>query len=140
MGIKRLDNVAIVVESLDEAIEFFEKLGMSVHGRAIVEGEFADTSVGLNGIRSEIAVLETPDRLSRVELSQYFHPDPIPATPPTQNTLGVHRLMFTVDDIEESLATVEAQPLAGIANYEDTYRLCYLRGPSGIIVALAQEL
>ncbi|BAU95117.1 glyoxalase [Corynebacterium suranareeae] len=140
MGIKRLDNVAIVVESLDEAVGFFEKLGMSLNGRTTAQGDFVDHTVGLTGVTSEIAVLETPDRHSRVELTQYLHPEPITTAPPAPNQIGMHRLMFAVDDIEETIAHIGAEPLDGIANYEDTYRLCYLRGPSGIIVALAQEL
>lgn len=140
MGIKRLDNVAIVVESLDEAVGFFEKLGMSLDGRTMVQGDFADRTVGLSGIRSEIAVLKTPDGHSRVELTQYLQPEPIATAPSAPNQIGMHRLMFAVDDIEETIEHIGAEPLDGIANYEDTYRLCYLRGPSGIIVALAQEL
>ncbi|MHA2787734.1 VOC family protein [Corynebacterium sp. S7] len=140
MGIKRLDNVAIVVEDLDEAVEFFEALGMRLDGRADIEGTFADEAVGLEGIRSRIAVLETPDGHSRVELTTYLNPPPVPAQPPAQNAMGMHRIMFAVDSIEESLAAVGGEPLGSIANYEDTYLLCYLRGPSGIIVALAEEL
>ncbi|ALC05191.1 hypothetical protein CDES_03695 [Corynebacterium deserti GIMN1.010] len=140
MGIKRLDNVAIVVADLDEAIEFFSTLGMELDGRAFVEGEFADISVGLPGIKSEIAVLQTPDGHSRVELSQYLNPKPILVDPTAQNTVGVHRLMFAVDNIEQTLDAIGAEPINGIADYENTYRLCYLRGPSGILVALAQEI
>lgn len=140
MGIKRLDNVAIVVESLDEGIEFFEYLGMTLEGRGFVEGEFADKSVGIPGIKSEIAVLKTPDGHSRVELSRYVNPPAIAVEPVQQNTVGVHRLMFNVDDIDETLAAVGAEPIEEIAVYENTYRLCYLRGPSGILVALAQDI
>lgn len=140
MGIKRLDNIAIVVDSLDEAVDFFQRLGMSLHGRAFISGDFADISVGLKDIKSEIAVLETPDGHSRIELSQYVHPPMITQDPPAPNTQGLHRLMFNVDDIEETLRDLGAEPLDGIAIYEDTYKLCYLRGPAGIIVALAQDI
>ncbi|MFP7365020.1 VOC family protein [Corynebacterium callunae] len=140
MGIKRLDNIAIVVESLDEAISFFELLGMKLHGRAFIEGDFADIAVELEGIKSEIAVLETPDGHSRIELSQYLNPPPIAQQPPAQNALGVHRLMFNVDDIDQTLADLGAEPINGIAQYQETYRLSYLRGPSGIILALAQDI
>lgn len=145
MAIKRMDNVAIVVEDLDEAIDFFVELGMTVGGRAHIEGEFADHTVGLSGIRSEIAMLATPDGHGQLELTTYLSPTPIPATPaaPPPNTIGLHRVMFNVDDIDDTVARLEARGatlLDRITNYEDVYRLCYLRGPSGIIVALAQDM
>ncbi|WP_018296686.1 VOC family protein [Corynebacterium lubricantis] len=140
MGIKRLDNVAIVVDDLNEAVEFFQALGMRLDGRADIEGDFADEAVGLEGIRSSIAVLETPDGHSRVELTTYLNPPQIETAPMAQNALGMHRIMFAVDSIEETLAAVDGEPLGSIANYENTYLLCYLRGPSGIIVALAEEI
>lgn len=140
MGIRRLDNVAVVVESLDAAIAFFRALGMELEGRSEISGEFADVAVGLEDIHSEIAVLKTPDGHGRVELTDYRNPPLLPAAPAEPNALGTHRMMFAVDSIEETLAAVAAEPLGGIATYADTYRLCYLRGPSGIIIALAEEL
>ncbi|MFD0995729.1 catechol 2,3-dioxygenase-like lactoylglutathione lyase family enzyme [Pseudoclavibacter chungangensis] len=143
MTVQRLDNTAIVVEDLDAAVAFFTALGLSIDGRAEISGPWADETVGLEGIRSEIAVLRTPDGHGRIELTHYREPEAVPAAPPAPNTIGLHRVMFAVDDLE---ATVErllphgAELLGEIAQYEDAYLLCYLRGPSGIIVALAQEI
>jgi len=145
VAVKRLDNVAVVVDDLDFAIAFFTELGLEVEGRMEIEGAFADQSVGLEGIRSEIAMMRTPDGHGRLELTVYQRPAPIPAQPsePPPNTIGLHRVMFAVDDIDDVVARLRghgAQLLGEIARYEDTYRLCYLRGPAGIIVALAQEI
>ena len=145
MTVQRMDNVAIVVDDLDAAIEFFSELGLALEGRAMIEGDFADQTVGLDGIRSEIAMMRTPDGHGRLELTKYLAPAasaPTPAIPPP-NTLGLHRVMFAVDDLDATLARL--RPLGGevlreVANYEDVYRLCYLRGPAGIIVALAEQI
>ena len=145
MAVKRLDNVAIVVGDLDAAIAFFEALGLELEGRASIEGDFADQTVGLDHVQSEIAMMRTPDGHGRLELTRSDNPplagDSQRNTPP--NTLGLHRTMFTVDDIDDVVARLVAhggEVLGSIARYEDTYRLCYMRGPAGIIVALAQEL
>ena len=145
MGVKRLDNVAIVVNDLDAAIEFFAELGLELEGRAHIEGEFADQSVGIEGIRSEIAMMRAPDGSGRLELTKYLSPAAVSAEPPVlrPNTLGLHRVMFAVDDIDDSVARLQrrgAELMGAVARYEDVYRLCYLRGPEGIIVALAEEL
>ena len=145
MTVQRLDNVAIVVDDLDAAIAFFTDLGLEFEDRAFIEGDFADQTVGLDGIRSEIAMMRTPDGHGRLELTTYLSPEasaPSPAVPPP-NTLGLHRVMFAVDDLDATLARLRphgAEPLRDVANYEDVYRLCYLRGPSGIIVALAERV
>jgi catechol 2,3-dioxygenase-like lactoylglutathione lyase family enzyme len=145
MTIQRMDNVAIVVDDLDAAIAFFTELGMELEGRADIEGAFADQAVGLDGIRSEIAMMRTPDGRGRLELTKYLHPEASATTPAAlpPNTLGLHRVMFAVDDLDDTLARLRphgAELLREVANYEDTYRLCYLRGPAGIIVALAQQI
>lgn len=145
MTIHRMDNVAIVVDDLDAAIAFFTELGMELEGRADIEGAFADLAVGLDGIRSEIAMMRTPDGHGRLELTKYLYPEASATTPAAlpPNTLGLHRVMFAVDDLDDTLARLRphgAELLREIANYEDTYRLCYLRGPAGIIVALAQQI
>jgi catechol 2,3-dioxygenase-like lactoylglutathione lyase family enzyme len=145
VAIVRMDNVAIVVEDLDAAIAFFADLGMDLDGRAQIEGLFADQTVGLDGIRSEIAMMRTPDGHSKIELTTYLHPRARPTDPASlpPNTLGLHRLMFAVDDIHATLARLAphgAEVLGEVANYEDVYLLCYLRGPSGIIVALAEDI
>lgn len=145
MTIKRMDNVAIVVDDLDTAIAFFVELGMDLEGTAQIEGLFADRTVGLDGVRSDIAMLRTPDGHSRLELTQYRNPVAITAGPhdPPPNTLGLHRVMFAVDDIDDTVARLRthgAELLGEVAQYEDMYRLCYLRGPAGIIVALAEQI
>jgi catechol 2,3-dioxygenase-like lactoylglutathione lyase family enzyme len=145
VAILRMDNVAIVVDDLDAAIAFFADLGMELDGRAQIEGLFADQTVGLDGVRSEIAMMRTPDGHSKIELTTYIHPLARPTDPASlpPNTLGLHRLMFAVDDIHATLARLAphgAEVLGQVANYEDVYLLCYLRGPSGIIVALAEDI
>jgi catechol 2,3-dioxygenase-like lactoylglutathione lyase family enzyme len=144
MAVMRLDNVAIVVPDLDETIDFFSALGLSLGGRQVVEGPWVDAVVGLDGVRSEIAMMRTPDGLSQLELTQYLAPAPSgPATSPPPNTLGLTRVMFTVDDIDDTVARLTplgASVLRDIVDFGDAYRLCYLRGPAGIIVALAQPL
>ena len=145
MGIQRMDNVAIVVEDLDSAVAFFTELGMELESRAAIEGLFADRTVGLDGLRSEIAMMRTPDGRSKLELTRYDHPAASYAGPaePPPNTLGLHRVMFAVDDIDDTIDRLRphgATLLGEVAQYEDIFRLCYLRGPAGIIVALAQQI
>ena len=145
MTIQRMDNVGIVVDDLEAAVAFFVELGMQLEGTADIEGPWADDSVGLDGIRCTIAMLRTPDGHSRLELSSYHNPTVIPASPanPPHNTLGMHRVMFAVDDIDDTIARLRphgAELLGKVAQYDDSYRLCYLRGPAGIILALAEQL
>jgi catechol 2,3-dioxygenase-like lactoylglutathione lyase family enzyme len=145
MTIQRMDSVGIVVEDLDAAIAFFIELGMELEGRAQIEGLWADRTVGLDGVRSDIAMMRTPDGRGRVELARYHAPAAVAAEPenPPPNTLGLHRVMFAVDDIDDTVARLcahGAKLLGVVAQYEDSYRLCYLRGPAGIIVALAEQI
>jgi catechol 2,3-dioxygenase-like lactoylglutathione lyase family enzyme len=145
MTIQRMDNVAIVVGDLEAAIGFFGELGMELEGKAQIEGLFADRTVGLDGIRSDIAMMRTPDGHGRLELTKYHNPAAVSAGPenPPPNTLGLHRVMFAVDDIDDVIVRLRAhgaELLGEVARYEDMYRLCYLRGPEGIIVALAEQL
>ena len=143
MTILRMDNIGIVVDDLKAAIAFFEELGLELEGETTVEGRSVDRIVGLEGVRSDIAMLRTPDGLSRLELSKFHTPTAVSAEPKNApvNTLGMGRIMFAVDDIEEVLARLQARgaELVGeLVQYEDAYRLCYVRGPEGIIVALAE--
>jgi catechol 2,3-dioxygenase-like lactoylglutathione lyase family enzyme len=145
MTIQRMDNVGIVVEDLDAAIAFFTELGMELEGKAQIEGLWADRTVGLDGVRSDIAMMRTPDGHGKLELAKYHTPAAVGAKPhnPPPNTLGLHRVMFAVDDIDHTVARLRAhgaEPLGEVAQYEDSYRLCYLRGPAGIIVALAEQI
>ena len=142
MGIK-LENVGIAVRDLDAAIAFFTDLGLTVLGRDTVSGEWADTAVGLDGNHARIAMLQTPDGNGRLELFEYIHPDAIETEPTRPNEIGMHRVAFSVDDLDAALEIAARHgcgPLRGVATYEDVYRLTYLRGPSGILVMLAQEL
>ncbi|MEU0254620.1 VOC family protein [Streptomyces sp. NPDC006184] len=145
MTLQRMDNVGIVVEDLDAAVAFFTELGMEVEGKAHIEGLFADQAVGLDGVRSDIAMMRTPDGHGKLELAQYHTPAAISdgSLNPPPNTLGLHRVMFAVDDIDDTIARLRrhgAELLGEVARYEDIYRLCYLRGPSGIILALAEQI
>jgi catechol 2,3-dioxygenase-like lactoylglutathione lyase family enzyme len=145
MAIQRMDNVAIVVEDLDAAVAFFAELGMELEGKAQIEGRWADRTVGLDGVRSEIAMMRTPDGHSKLELTQYHTPAAVRAglENPPPNTLGLHRVMFAVDDIDDTIARLRAhgaELLGEVAQYEKMFRLCYLRGPAGIIVALAEQI
>jgi catechol 2,3-dioxygenase-like lactoylglutathione lyase family enzyme len=145
MTILRMDNVGIVVDDLDAAVAFFTELGMELEGRALIEGKWAEKVVGIDDMRSEIAMMRIPGGPGRLELATYHAPKaitPEPAITPS-NTLGLHRVMFAVDDVEETLARLRpygAELIGEVSRYEDSYILCYLRGPSGIILALAQEL
>ena len=144
MALKRMDNVGIVVESLDDAVAFFAELGLKLEGRAMIEGEWAGRVTGLGFQRVEIAMMVTPDGHSRLELSRFL-------TPPTVadhrrgpvNALGYLRVMFAVDDIDETLARLGkrgAQLVGEVVQYEDAYRLCYIRGPEGLLIGLAEQL
>ncbi len=139
----KLENVAIAVRDLDAAIAFFTDLGLSVLGRDEVSGEWTDTAVGLDGNHAKIAMLQTPDGNGRLELFEYLHPDAIETEPTLPNEIGMHRVAFSVDDLDEALAIAAkhgCHPLRGVGTYQDLYRLTYLRGPSGIIVMLAEAL
>jgi catechol 2,3-dioxygenase-like lactoylglutathione lyase family enzyme len=145
MTIQRIDNVLIVVEDLEAAKAFFVELGMQLEGETQVEGPWVDSVVGLDGVRADIAMLRTPDGHGRVELTRFRTPPavrPEPENAPA-NALGLRRIMFTVDDLDDVVARLRthgAELLRGIAQYEDLYRLCFVRGPEGIIIGLAQQL
>ena len=139
----RLENVGIAVRDLEATIAFFTDLGLSVLGRDTVSGEWADTAVGLDGNHAKIAMLETPDGHGHLELFEYLHPDAIETQATQPNEIGMHRVAFSVDDLDEALAIAArhgCHPLRGVATYGDVYKLTYVRGPSGIIVMLAQDL
>jgi glyoxylase I family protein len=139
----KLENVGIAVRDIEAAIDFFTDLGLSVLGTDTVRGEWADTAVGLDGNHAKIAMLQTPDGNGRLELFEYIHPDAIETEPTLPNHLGMHRVAFSVDDLDEALqiaARHGCHPLRGVATFEDVYKLTYLRGPSDILVMLAQDL
>lgn len=139
----KLENVGIAVRDLEEAIAFFTDLGLTVIGRDTVSGEWTDTAVGLDGNHANIVMLQTPDGHGRLELFEYLHPEAIETEPVAANTIGMHRVAFSVDDIDAALeiaARHGCHPLRGVANYQDVYKLTYVRGPSGIIVMLAEAL
>jgi catechol 2,3-dioxygenase-like lactoylglutathione lyase family enzyme len=145
MALKRMDNVGIVVDDLVATIEFFRELGLELEGQATIEGEWAERVTGLHPMRVEIAMMRTPDGHNRLEISRFL-------TPPTVadhrkapvNALGYLRVMFAVDDIDETLARLREHGAQLVSNevvqYEDTYRLCYIRGPEGLLIGLAEEL
>ena len=136
-------NVGIAVRDLEATIAFFTDLGMTVAGRGEVSGEWADTAVGLDGNHAKIAMLDTPDGRGQLELFEYLHPDAIETGPTMPNDIGMHRVSFAVDDIDEALAIAArhgCHPLRGVATYEDVYKLTYVRGPSDILVMFAQDL
>ena len=140
----RMDNIGIVVESLDEAISFFEEVGLNLEGRATVEGEWAGRVTGLESQQVEIAMMVTPDGHSRIELSRFLNPPTISdhRTAPV-NALGYLRAMFTVEDINEMVSRLTkngAELVGEVVQYQDSYRLCYIRGPEGILIGLAEEL
>ena len=142
MAIK-LENVGIAVRDLEATISFFTDLGLTVVGRDEVSGEWADTAVGLDGNHAKVAVLQTPDGQGQLELFEYIHPDAIETEPTLPNEIGMHRVAFSVDDIDAALAIAAKHgcfPLRGVANYQDVYKLTYLRGPSGILVMFAEAL
>jgi len=142
MAIK-LENVGIAVRDLEATIAFFTDLGLTVLGRDTISGDWADTAVGIDGNHAKIALLATPDGQGRIELFEYLHPDAIETEPTLPNEVGMHRVAFSVDDIDAALeiaAKHGCHPLRGVATYQDVYRLTYLRGPSGILVMLAEDL
>ena len=138
-----MENVGIAVRDLEEAIAFFTDLGLSVQGTDTVQGDWADTAVGLDGNHARIALLSAPDGSGRLELFEYLHPEAIETTPTLPHEIGMHRVAFRVEDLDEALeiaARHGCHPLRGVATYGEVYRLTYLRGPSGILVMLAEEL
>lgn len=145
MALKRIDNIGIVVSDLQAAIAFFGELGMELVGETTVTGDWVDRIVGLHGVESEIAMMRTPDDRMRLELSKFKTPE---ATAPDLkneqiNTLGKHRIMFAVDDIKDTVARLQthgAELVGEIVQYKNMYLLCYLRGPEGIMIALAEEI
>ena len=144
MTVKRMDNVGIVVEDIDAAIAFFTELGLALEGRAPIEGDWADGVTGLRHMRVEIAMMRTPDGHSRLELSRFLAP-PVVADHRNApvNAFGYLRVMFTVEDIDHTLARLStrgAKLVGEVVTYENMYRLCYIRGPEGILIALAQQL
>lgn len=143
-NLKRMDNMAIVVESLDDVISFFTELGMKLEGRATLEGEWSGRVTGLGGQRVEAAMMVTPDGHSRLELSRYLTPAPVEDHRDAPvNALGYLRAMFTVEDIDDTVVRLQehgAELVGEIVQYENVYRLCYIRGPEKILIGLAEEL
>src|SRR4051812_20392555 len=145
MTIQRMDNVLIVVDDLEAAKAFFVELGMELEGETTVEGSWVDRVVGLSGVRADIVMMRTPDGHGKVELSKFHTPPAVrvePAAAPA-NALGIRRIMFAVEDVEEVVARLRrhgAELVGEIADYEDIYRLCFVRGPEGIIIGLAEQL
>jgi len=145
MTIQRMDHVSVVVGDLEDAIAFFVELGMELEGEAPIEGPSVDRLNGLDGVRVNIAMMRTPDGHGRLELTKFHSPTAISAEPANAlgNTLGLRSIMFTIDDIDAAVAGLQARgaELVGeVVQYENSYRLCYVRGPEGIIVALAEQL
>ena len=145
MAIQRMDHVGIVVDDLEAAIAFFAELGLELEGEVTVEGRWVDRVAGLDDVRADIAMMRTPDGHSRLELTKYRRPAAIGAESESApvNTLGLRNIMFAVDDIEDVLERLRshgAELVGEVARYEDSYLLCYVRGPAGIIVALAEQL
>lgn len=145
MAIQRMDHVGVVVDDLETAISFFAELGMEMDGEMPVEGRWVDGVVGLDNVRVDIAMMRTPDGHNGLELTKFHKPTAIRTEPEPApaNTLGLRNMMFAVDDIDDVLSRLRshgAELIGTVEQYEDSYRLCYLRGPAGIIVALAEEL
>jgi catechol 2,3-dioxygenase-like lactoylglutathione lyase family enzyme len=145
MTLQRMDNILIVVDDLEAAKAFFIELGMELEGEMPLEGRLVDRVVGLANVRCEIAMMRTPDGHGRIELDKFHTPAAVRGEPKNApvNTLGIRRIMFDVDDIEEVIARLRAhgaELIGEVVQYEDMYRLCYIRGPEGIIVALAEQL
>lgn len=145
MTIKRMDNVGIIVDDLAAVIAFFRELGLELEGQQPVEGRWVDQVIGLEGVRVDMAMMRTPDGHGRIELSKFHTPAAVSAEPKNApvNTLGIRRIMFAVEDIDDVLARLlsrGAELVGEMAQYEDKYRLCYIRGPEGILIALAQQL
>jgi catechol 2,3-dioxygenase-like lactoylglutathione lyase family enzyme len=144
VAIRRMDNVGIVVESLDAAIAFFSELGLVLEGRAMIEGDWSGRVTGLRDQRVEIAMMQTPDGHGKIELSRFLTPAPVAdhRSAPV-NALGYLRVMFAVDDLDDTLARLRehgAQLVDEVVQYEDAYRLCYVRGPEGILIGLAEQI
>ncbi|MBD9622193.1 VOC family protein [Ensifer sp. ENS06] len=144
MALKRMDNIGIVVEDLEETVDFFRELGLELEGRATIDGEWAGRVTGLGDQHVEIAMMRTPDGHSRLELSRFLAP-PVVADHRTApvNALGYLRIMFAVDDVDETVERLRkrgAQLVGEVVQYKDAYRLCYIRGPEGLLIGLAQEL
>jgi catechol 2,3-dioxygenase-like lactoylglutathione lyase family enzyme len=145
MTLLRMDNILIVVEDIKAAIAFFTELGMELEGESTVEGEWVDRIIGLEGSKSDIATMRTPDGHSRIELDRFYTPTAVRRGPKDApvNTLGIGRIMFAVTDVDDVLARLQkhgAELVGEVVTYEDQYRLCYVRGPEGIVIALAQQL
>lgn len=145
MTIRRMDNVLIVVDDIDAAKAFFLELGMELDGETRVEGSWAGKVVGLDDVRADIVMLRTPDGHGRVELSRFHTPPAVRTEPPDApaNALGIRRIMFAVDDIDEVVARLRghgAELVDEIAQYQDSYRLCFVRGPEGVLIGLAEQL
>ncbi len=145
MTVQRMDNVLIVVEDLEAAKAFFGELGMELEGETQVEGPWVDSVVGLDGVRADIAMLRTPDGHGRVELTKFHTPPAVRAEPEDApaNALGLRRIMFAVDDLDDTVVRLRrrgAELVREIAQYDDAYRLCFMRGPEGIIIGLAEQL
>jgi catechol 2,3-dioxygenase-like lactoylglutathione lyase family enzyme len=144
VALKRMDNIGIVVESLDAAISFFTELGLELEGRAMMEGAWSGRVTGLHGQRVEIAMMRMPDGQGKIELTRFLTPPPVAdhRNAPV-NALGYLRVMFAVDDLDDTLARLSehgAQLVDEVVQYEDAYRLCYIRGPEGILVGLAEQI
>jgi catechol 2,3-dioxygenase-like lactoylglutathione lyase family enzyme len=145
MAIQRMDNILIVVEDLERAKAFFTELGMELEGQTQVEGPWVDSVVGLDGVRADIAMLRTPDGHGRVELTRFHTPPAVRAEPEDApaNALGLRRIMFAVDDLDDVVGRLRAhgaELVREVAQYEDLYRLCFVRGPEGIVIGLAEQL
>jgi catechol 2,3-dioxygenase-like lactoylglutathione lyase family enzyme len=145
MALQRMDNVLIVVEDLEAAKAFFAELGMELVGETTAEGPWADAVVGLDGVRADITMMQTPDGHGRVELSKFHRPPAVRVGPEDvpSNALGIRRIMFAVDDLDDVLARLRAKGaelVRDVVQYEDVYRLCFIRGPEGILIGLAQSL
>lgn len=145
MTLRRMDNILIVVDDLEAATAFFAELGMELEGRTTVEGDWAGRVIGLDGVRADIVMMRTPDGHGRVELSKFHTPPAISSEPrhAPSNTLGIRRIMFAVEDIDDVVARLRshgAELVGEVAQYEESYRLCFMRAPEGFIVGLAEQL
>jgi catechol 2,3-dioxygenase-like lactoylglutathione lyase family enzyme len=145
MAIQRMDNVLIVVDDIDAVISFFVDLGMELEGKGPIEGRWVERVIGIDDVRQDVAMLRTPDGHGKIELAMFHAPEAIRGVPEDApaNTLGIRRIMFAVDDVDEVVARLRvhgAELVGEVAQYEDVYRLCYVRGPEGIIVGLAEQL
>jgi catechol 2,3-dioxygenase-like lactoylglutathione lyase family enzyme len=145
MAIKRLDHISVVVEDLEAAIAFFTELGMSMVGKGTVGGPWVDRINGLEGIKADIVMMKTPDGHGQLELTRFHNPKLVEIEPKIAppNTIGLRSVMFTVEDLDDTVARMRphgAELVGEVAQYENLYRLCYMRGPGGIIVSLAEEL